>query len=258
MELVQSVDRTLTILEVLSDYNDGLSITEISSLVNLHKSTVHRLLSTLIYKGYVEQEIETSRYKISFKLFELGSKKVHKLDLLEISRPYTKMLMKSVNEVVHLVIREETDIVYIDKVEANNTISMASRIGKRNPMFCTATGKAILAFLPEDEVLRVWNNSNIVKLTKNTNTDFIIFKKELQKIRNYGYAIDDEENEIGVRCVGAPIFNMCGDVVAAISVSGPVTRITDDKIDFISNEVIKITNLISKEMGYNLNKNLHN
>lgn len=253
MELVQSVDRTLTILEVLSDYNDGLGITEISSLVNLHKSTVHRLLSTLIHKGYVVQDEESSRYKITFKLFELGSKKVHKLDLLKISRPYIKMLMESVNEVVHLIIREETDIVYIDKVEANNTISMASRIGKRNPMYCTATGKAILAYLPEEEIREVWNKSKIVKLTKNTNTDFILFKKELQEVKKNGYAIDDEENEIGVKCVGAPIFDMNGDVVAAISVTGPVTRITDDKIDFISNEVMQCTNLISKEMGYKLN-----
>ncbi|NLK63528.1 MAG: IclR family transcriptional regulator [Tissierellia bacterium] len=252
MELVQSVDRTLTILEVLSDYSDGLGITEISDLVSLHKSTVHRLLSTLIYKGYVVREEETSKYKITFKLFELGSKKVHKLDLLKISRPYTKMLMESVNEVVHLIIREDTDIVYIDKVEANNTISMASRIGKRNPMYCTATGKAILAFLPEDEVLKVWNNSKIIKLTKNTNTDFILFKKELQTIKEKCYAIDDEENEIGVKCVGAPIFDMNGNVVAAISVTGPVTRITDDKIGFISKEVIQCTNLISKEMGYKL------
>ena len=253
MELVQSVDRTLTILEVLSDCNDGLGITEISSLVNLHKSTVHRLLSTLIYKGYVVQDEESSKYKITFKLFELGSKKVHKLDLLEISRPYTKMLMESVNEVVHLIIREETDIVYIDKVEANNTISMASRIGKRNPMYCTATGKAILAYLPEEEIREVWNKSKIVKLTKKTNTDFILFKKELQEVKKNGYAIDDEENEIGVKCVGAPIFNIKGEVVAAISVTGPVTRITDDKIDFISNEVMKCTNQISKEMGYKLN-----
>ena len=252
MELVQSVDRTLTILEVLSDYNDGLGITEISSLVNLHKSTVYRLLSTLIYKGYIVQDEETSKYKITFKLFELGSKKVDKLDLLKVSRPYTKMLMESVNEVVHLIVRDETDIVYVDKVEANNTISMSSRIGKRNPMYCTATGKAILAFLPEDEILKVWNSSKIVKLTKNTNTDFILFKKELQNIKEKGFAIDNEENEMGVKCVGAPIFNMSGGIVAAISVTGPVTRITDDKIDFISNEVIKITNLISREIGYKL------
>lgn len=252
MELVQSVDRTLTILEALSDYSDGLSITDISEMVNLHKSTVHRLLSTLIYKGYVVQDEETSRYKITFKLFELGSKKVHKLDLLKISRPYTKMLMESVNEVVHLVIMEGTDIVYIDKVEANNTISMSSRIGKRNSMYCTATGKVILAFLPEDEVLKVWNNSKIIKLTKNTNTDFILFKKELETIREKGYAIDDEENEMGVRCVGAPIFNINGEISGALSVSGPKLRVTDDKIDFISKEVIKYANIISEEMGYKL------
>lgn len=253
MDLVQSVDRTLTILEALSDYSDGIGITEISELVNLHKSTVYRLLSTLIYKGYVVQEEESKKYKITLKLFELGSKKVDKLDLVKISKPYAKMLMERVNEVVHLIIREETDIVYIDKVETNNTISMASRIGKRNKMYCTATGKAMLAFLPDEEVLKVWNSSKIVKLTKNTITDFIVFKKELQKINVSGYAIDDEENEIGVKCVGVPIFNMSGNVVGAISVSGPITRITDNNIDFISKEVIKCGNLISNEMGYKLN-----
>jgi DNA-binding IclR family transcriptional regulator len=253
MELVQSVDRTLTILEVLSDYSDGLGITDISERVNLHKSTVYRLLSTLSYKGYVVQDEETSKYKITFKLFELGSKKVDKLDLLNCSKSYTKALMESVNEVVHLVIREDTEIVYIDKVEANNTISMASRVGKRNPMYCTATGKGMLAFMPEEEVLKVWNSSKIIKLTKNTNTDFILFKKELQAIKKNGYAIDDEENEMGVRCVGAPIFNINGKVAGAISVSGPMHRVTEDKIDFISNELIKCSNLISKEMGYKLN-----
>mgnify|MGYP001050648416 FL=1 len=250
MDLVKSVERTLKILEVLSDYSDGLGITELSDKVNLHKSTVFRLLSTLINRGYVTQDLEASKYKITFKLFELGSKKVDKLDLLKSSKPYTRMLMESVNEVVHLIIRDEAEIVYIDKVEANNTISMASRIGKRNPMYCTATGKAILAFLPEEEVLKVWNSSKIVKMTGNTITDFILFKKELHNIRQNGYAVDNEENELGVRCVAAPIFDFKGDIAAAISVSGPVNRITDDKIDFISNEVIKYANLISVEIGH--------
>ena len=250
MDLVQSVDRTLTILEVLSDYSDGLGITEISERVNLHKSTVYRLLSTLTYKGYVVQDEESSKYKITFKLFELGSKKVDKLDLLKSSKPYTKMLMESVNEVVHLIIREDNEIVYVDKVEANNTISMASRVGKRNPLYCTATGKAMLAFLPEEEVLKIWKSSKIIRLTENTITDFILYKKELQEIKKIGYAIDDEENEMGVKCVGAPILNIKGDVAGAISVSGPIHRITEDKMDFISKEVIKYANMISEEIGY--------
>ena len=250
MDLVQSVDRTLTILEVLSDYSDGLGITEISERVNLHKSTVYRLLSTLTYKGYVVQDEESSKYKITFKLFELGSKKVDKLDLLKSSKPYTKMLMESVNEVVHLIIREDNEIVYVDKVEANNTISMKSRIGNRAPMYCTATGKAMLAFLPEEEVLKIWKSSKIIRLTENTITDFILYKKELQEIKKIGYAIDDEENEMGVKCVGAPILNIKGDVAGAISVSGPIHRITEDKMDFISKEVIKYANMISEEIGY--------
>ena len=127
---------------------------------------------------------------------------------------------------------------------------MASRIGKRNPMYCTATGKAMLAFLPEEEVLKIWKGSKIIKLTENTITDFILYKKELQEINKIGYAIDNEENEMGVKCVGAPIFNIKGEVAGAISVSGPINRITEDKIDFISKEVMKYANLISEEIGY--------
>jgi len=250
LEVVQSVDRALTILELLSEYNDGLGITEISGKIELHKSTVHRLLATLIYKGFVEQDSETNKYKVSLKLFEIGTKRVEGTDIMNVSKPFTTSLMDSLNEVVHLVIRDKNDIVYIDKVEANNTIRMASTIGKRSPLYCTSVGKAMLAFMSEVEVDEVWTSSNIQSLTDNTIVDYVKFKEELKKIKEYGYSVDDEENELGVRCVGAPVFNRSGEIEGAISISGPTTRVTKDKVEEISKEVKKCAYLISKELGY--------
>ena len=248
--IVQSIDRALSILEVLSDYSKGLGVTEISEKVDLHKSTVYRLLATLIYKGYVVQDAETNKYGITLKLFELGSKKVESMDLLSVSKEYTKKLMESVNEVVHLVVREGSEIVYIDKVEANNTIMMASTIGKRSPMYCTSVGKAILAHLPEKKVKEIWDNSKIVKYTDYTITDFQELKKELEDIRQKGYAVDNEENEMGVRCIGVPIFNRHGKVEAAISISGPAIRVTESKISNFSIKVMNTASLISRELGF--------
>ncbi len=248
--IVQSVNRALTILEVLSDYSEGLGLTEISEKIGLHKSTVYRLLSTLIYKEYVTQDPKTNKYRITLKLFELGNKRVEDMDLLTASRIYSEELMKSVNEVVHLVVREGNDIVYLDKVEADNTIQMASKVGKRSPLYCTSVGKAILAHLPEDEVEEIWKTSRIEKLTEFTITDFDRLKKELDIVRQKGYAIDNEENEMGVRCIGAPIFNRRGEVEGAISISGPTTRVTEDKVEEFAREVVKYSKLISRELGY--------
>lgn len=249
-DIVQSVDRSLSILEVLSDYRDGLGVTDISEKVGLHKSTVYRLLSTLIYKDYVTQDKETNKYKITFKLFELGNKRIEKMDILSASKLYTKKLMESVNEVVHLVVREDNKIIYIDKVEANNTIRMASSIGKRSPMYCTSVGKAMLAYLPENEVKEIWHNSEIKKLTENTITDFEALKTELEIVKIKGYAVDNEENEKGVRCIGAPIFNRLNEIEGALSISGPTIRVTKDVVEEIAKEVIKYAKLISKELGY--------
>ena len=250
MEVVQSVDRTLCILELISDYNEGLGITEISEKIELHKSTVHRLLGTLIYKGYVMQDKATNKYRLTTKLFELGNKIIKDMDILHASKEYIEALMKSLNEVVHLVIRDENDIVYIDKVEANNTIRMASNIGRRSPLYSTSVGKAMLAYMNEEEVLEIWRNSKIEKFTEKTITEYEVFRKELDKVKLQGFAEDDEENEPGVRCIGAPVFNYRGEVEGAISISGPAIRVTKDKIDEIAKEVIKYAQLISRELGY--------
>jgi IclR family KDG regulon transcriptional repressor len=249
-DTVQSVTRSLSILEVLSEFHEGLGITDIAQKVGLHKSTVYRLLSTLIQKEFVIQDKETNKYKTTFKLYELGNKRIKHMDILSASKAYSKKLMESVNEVVHLVVRDDHKIVYIDKVEANNTIRMASYIGNRSPMHCTSVGKAILAYLPEKKVEEIWNKSKAKKLTANTITDLSRLTEELVNVRSKGFAVDDEENEEGVRCIGAPIFNRNAEVEGAISVSGPAIRMSEEKMETVAVEVMKYAGLISRELGY--------
>jgi len=250
MQTVQSVERALNILELLSNYQDGLGITEISEKVDLHKSTVHRLLKTLIGTGYVIQNEENKNYLISFKLYELGRRKVHNLDILKISKAHIEKLVESVNETVHLVIRDRNMVLYIDKVQPNNNFIMGSKIGVRSPMYCTSVGKSILAYSDEEDIKSVWDSSEIIKHTDKTITNYEEFLEDLKLVRENGYALDNEENEIGVRCIGAPILNRNGKVKAAISISGPTIRMTDDKMKVMEEKLLETVKNISGELGY--------
>lgn len=249
-EIVQSVDRTLSILEVLSDYENGLGITDLSEKVGLHKSTVHRLLATLIHKDYVRQNNETNRYELTLKLFELGNKKIEKMNIVTVAKPFIQELMEKTNEVIHLVIGEGAEIVYVAKVEPQKTIRMYSSIGKRTPMYCTSVGKSMMSYMNDEDVERIWKASPIKKLTDTTITDLEEFKTHLNMVRGKGYAIDEQENEIGIRCVGASILDYKGNVCGAISISGSTISFKEDKIEEFSKLLIEYARKISRELGY--------
>ncbi|WP_100064942.1 IclR family transcriptional regulator [Miniphocaeibacter massiliensis] len=251
-EIVQSIDRVFNILEVVANSIEGITIKEITEETKLHKSTVHRLLYSLIQKGYVVQDEATSKYNITFKLYELGMKKLENIDLVRVARPYVEELMNKVGEVVHLVIRDKNDVVYVDKVESKNTIRMYSTIGSRTPLYCSSVGKAILAYSNETDIEKVWNSSNIKKFTPTTIIDYEDFLEELVKIKRLGFAEDNEEHEEGVRCIGSPIFNINGNVEGAISVSGPSNRIIDSRINEIAENVKYYSKKISEELGYKI------
>lgn len=249
-DVVQSVDRTLSILELLSKNEQGLYIKDISLELELHKSTVHRLLGTLIYKGYVKQNESSSKYYVTMKLFQLGSRKVENIDLIEIARPYLNKIAQISGEVVHLVIRDGKYIVYVDKVEGNQTIRMHSKIGRRSYMYCTGVGKAIMSTLQQKEVKKIWGESTIKKYTKYTIENLSDMEEELRHIKNVGYAIDNEENELGVRCCAVPIIDYKQVSSAALSVSGPTSRMSDEKIKEFSEKLITYAGEISKQLGY--------
>ena len=247
---VQSVERALRIMETLAKSQDGMTITEISSKIDLHKSTIYRLLGTLIKMGYVSQNKTSSAYDITLKLFELGYDKVQKADVLSVAKPYIKELMTISKETIHLVLREKSEIIYIDKVESKNTIRMYSSIGRRSPVYCTSVGKAMLAYMEEKEIREIWEMSDIKKLTEYTITNYDRMLTELEQVRTQGYAVDEQENELGIRCIGAPIFDHNQEVVAAISISGPALRVTKERVKELGEAVKQYSLHISRELGY--------
>ena len=249
-ELVQSIDRALCILETLADYENGLGIAEISEKANLHKSTVYRLLNTLICKEYVFQDLRTNKYLLTFKLFELGNKKIEKMNLGSVAQPYLRELMNKTDEVVHLAVREENEIIYVAKVEPKKSIIMYTRIGMRKPMYCTAMGKAIMAELTEEEVQNIWNQSDIKSYTDSTIVNLSELKNNLKDVRLKGYALDNQEVENGIICMGALLKDYNSKICGAISVSGSIMSFTENKINDISIALLECSNKISKELGY--------
>lgn len=249
-DLVQSVDRSLALLELLAEYPKGISIADLSKGSDLHKSTVHRLLNTLVYKGFVKQNPKDNTYMLSLKLFELGSSVVNGTSIRNVSKPYLRKLRDLTGEVVHLVIPESPYIIYIDKFDSNETIRMHSNIGKRSPMYCTSVGKAILATYSNDEIKEVWATSDIQRFTEHTITDLDDFMETIEAVRQNGFAEDNEENELQVRCFGAVIKDYSGDAVGAISISTPIIRLNEERIEQFKKLIIEYSQRISKELGF--------
>ncbi|MFW5995965.1 MAG: IclR family transcriptional regulator [Halanaerobiaceae bacterium] len=250
-QLIKSVDRALNIIERLVSSRSGMKITELSDSLGLHKSTVHRFLDTLSYRGYVEQDPETRTYKIGLKFFEIGSKVLNNLDLRKQVRPYLRDLRQETGETVHLGVLDRGMVVYIDKEESEETIRMYSRIGKRVFTHCTSLGKVLLAFSAPEIMERVVEKEGLPGLTKNTITDIEELRKHLQLVKTAGYAIDNEEHQEGIRCIGGPIFDYRGEAVAAFSVAGPTMRITEKRVEKLSSLIVSYSEKISASLGFN-------
>ncbi len=248
-QLVQSLDRALDIMEKLVESENGLGVTELSDSLGLHKSTVYRLLTTLVYRGYVEQD-EYSRYNVGIKLFEIGGTVLSKMDLRNKTKPYLVRLQQETKETIHLGILDDKEIVYIDKEETTETIRMYSEVGRRIDAYCTSLGKVLLAYENAD-IYDLYKNGELHKYTGNTIVDKNILANHLADVRKQGYAIDDQEQELGIRCIGGPIFNYNGDIIAAFSIAGPTSRMTVARVEKLSKKVIEYSKDISSSFGYN-------
>ena len=248
---IKVLNKTFSILEILLQHGSAMNMTEISEKLGLYPSTIHRILDTLKYWGYVEQNTNTQKYQLGLKLLELGMAKLHQIDLVREVTPYLKELVKQYNETVHLGVLEEGEVLYLAKEESSQTIRMISYIGKRAPLHCTALGKVLLAYMSEEERKKILEEKELPRLTKNTITDKGELEKELDKIREQDFALDREEDEKDVRCIGAPIRNYKGKVIAAISISSPIFRIDKNVENNLKEALIKTTNKISKRLGYN-------
>jgi IclR family KDG regulon transcriptional repressor len=248
--MVKSVSRALDIIDIVSSKKDGLGVTEIAKQMDINKSSVYRILSTLVQYGYMEQDEETSRYKLGYKFLEMSSKLLESIDLRKEAKPYLQELEKETNEVIHLVVYDQGEVIYIEKLEGTETLRMHSKVGKRAPMHCTAVGKAILAHLPFNVVLDILERKGMPRHTDKTITDKDEFLKELAQVKQKGYALDLEENEYGIRCIAVPIFDHVGKVIAAVSLSGPTIRMTDERIEQLQARMRQIGKQISARLGY--------
>lgn len=225
---VQSVERIFQLIESLAAHPAGAGLQRLAQDTGLAKSTVHRLLASLVSLGYAAQD-ENGRYRLTLKMFELSSGIVNSMDIMDVAKVHLERLAQRTGEAVHLVIRDGQDIVYIYKTESG-PMRMSSRVGLRSPLYCTGVGKAILATLPADEVAQIWQHTTPQKLTAHTIVDFDALQAQLTEVRTNGYAIDDEENELGVRCVAVAIPGVGGRADSAFSISGLAPYMTPERI----------------------------
>jgi len=252
--LVQTIERVSSLLDMVGQNPQGFSIRDLSAKLGLPKATIHRLLSSLAYFAYVRQDPKTRNYFLGLKLVELGNLLLSQLDLRKEAEPFLRDLAEGTKETVHMVFLDRNEIVYIDKVETDHSpggLRMASRVGLRNPAHSCAVGKVLLSHLSEDELNHIIEEKGLPKRTENTITDPIRLKEQLKSVRVQGYAIDDEENERGIRCVAAPIYNEVGRPVAAVSISGPAFRVTKRVIqERLKREVMETALKISQRLGF--------
>ena len=253
--LVQSVERAIDILDCLTEYPKGCGIGELAKNLSLSKSTIHRIITTLKFKEYVTQDKENDKYQLGIKVLNLSSSVINSMDLIHIARPYIHEFANKVDEVIHLCVPDESysNIIYVDKVSSENTtrtITMSSRIGKKAPIYCTASGKLLLSQFSDDKIKDLLKNTNFVRYTKNTITDIDIFLDEIHTIRKDLYSTDNVEYDTGVICIAVPIFNRTNKIVAAISLSS-VTLFNDIKgLLKYKNEFMNVAKSISKLMEY--------
>ena len=252
--IVQSIERVSLILDTLSVYPQGLSLGDLAVKVDLTKGTTHRLLASLVYLGYVRQDSKTKTYNLGFKLVELGNRLLSQIDFRTEAHPLLVELAEKTKETVHLVILDRNEVLYIDKVEANQQptgLRMVSMLGSRIPPHCSAVGKVLLAAMPREKLDRLIDRQGLPIRTENTITDRDRFYEHLQLVSRRGYALDKEENEIGIRCAGAPVYDQSGEVIAAISISVPTIRVKMRELETVLKDfVIETASIISNKLGY--------
>lgn len=251
--VVQSVSHALDIIENLTGPDDELGVTELAKRLGLHKNNVVRLLGTMESRGYVEQNRLTGNYRLGLKIFELGQGFITHLQLVQEARSILEKIVATCNESAYLAVLQNGDVVYLDGVETTQAVRVAPRIGWRIKAYCTAVGKAQLAYKEPDEFNRIYGAVPLLSYTEQTITEMSTLKSHLAKVAEQGYAIDREEFEPDVWCVGVPVRDYTRQVVAGICISGPSSRITDERIESdLVGMMREAGNELSHRLGYGI------
>jgi DNA-binding IclR family transcriptional regulator len=247
---INSIERAVKVIELLSENPRGLKLTEIGSRLAMNPSSLHHLLNTLLPYDYIAQNRDTKKYLLGFRFLEISRRILDNLDIRKVARKYLEALRQKTREAVHLVVLRGNKVVYIDKFDNPGGLSLATYIGFATDPHAAAGGKVLLAELPPKRVKEIYRNRKLKKYGKKTLTKLPMLLEALATVRQQGYAIDDEEYYEGVRCIAAPIRSG-GQVVASISVTGSIFSITMDRIeDELKEMVIKTADQISVEMQW--------
>lgn len=248
---VRAVLRALDLLDVLAENPNGMTLTSLCEETNLNNSTAHRLLSTLVKRHYVRQDPLTKEYFLGVQTLYLGQTAQAHFDIRDEAIGPLRKLAAEVRELANIALLTDTQAVYIAQAPAEQrTVRMFTELGARVSLHCTGVGKAMMAFLPDDLVEHIVESRGLPEFTANTITNPLRLKEVLATVRENGYAVDDEEREVGVRCVAAPVFGATGNIAAAVSISGPSGRLTPDREHILSELVRQTAAEISRRLGY--------
>jgi DNA-binding IclR family transcriptional regulator len=252
--LNNSLDKAFKLLTYFNSDRRVIGLSELSRLSNMPKATVYRMISTLQSHGFINKVSimgKDNQYKLGLRFLEYGKLVSEDLEIRNIALPYMEKLRDKVNECVQLIIRDNDEAMYIEKLECTQYIRLYTRTGRRAPLYGGACPRAILTFLPDDEIEKILDSKPLIKVTDGT----IVNKERLTELikqdRQRGYTISFGELEPKTVAIGAPIFDNIGSVVASISVAGPDNRFTEKETPFLIDELLKTTRDISKALGYN-------
>ena len=248
-ESIRAVERALDVLMCFTSRTPELSMTEISEMIGINKSTVHRLLATLEGKRFVERDAITGVYRPGFRLVQLASLTLEHNDLRRLASPFLQSLCDQFRENVNLSVLDDIDVVYLDVIESPQRVKLAAELGQRLPAFCTASGKSILAFLPEERVRNILARG-MPKYTQNTLISENAFWEDMRQTREQGYATSEQEFEDGINAIAAPI---CRQPIASVSVAGPAYRLTRERMIEIGPELLTTVKKIAQEVELAVN-----
>lgn len=245
----QAIQRAFFVLETLATRREGMGVTELARALDLHKSTVHRLLHIMCEMGYVERAADGIRYRLGLKLVDLSSLRLNQLELKTEAVPHLHELVASTGQTVHLAILMGDEAVYIDKMEKHQTLRMYSQIGRRVQLHCSSVGKVLLSGLGDNELRQVLSRLEYTIHTPNTVKSAEILYHEINLARERGYTVDREEHEVGISCIGAPVYDYRSEVIAAISISGPTAFVCGSQMEELIESVCRCAREISHRMG---------
>ncbi|HET8522718.1 MAG TPA: IclR family transcriptional regulator [Thermomicrobiales bacterium] len=249
--ILSTLDKGLRVLEALAETEParGLTLTELARVVGMHRTTLFRILATLRARGYVARDSENDRYRLGLQLLSLSSALLNDLDMRQVARPILQALRDETQELVHLTVLDNGEVVTIDRFEGNQPLSLQTEIGGRRPAYCTATGKSFLANMPAAEVDRLLEHG-MPRLTRNTITSSDAMQQHLAETRRRGYAIDNEERTEGIRCVAAPIFDHDRRIVGAVSIAAPALRTPEQRLAYLGRLSCRAADQVSHQLGY--------